>query len=286
MTGFGKSEEETSLGRIVVEARSENHRFLDIDFQLPDLVSSIEPDLTQIVKKFILRGKVRITIAPEALRNKLPVINIELAKKSLRILEKLKNELKIKEETKLDHLLMMKEFFSSEVKPTFTKEDYSKIKRALLRAIEKLDEARLSEGKKLKKDLRQRVEKVEKLVEKIKAKRKNSTKELSEKLKDRINKLLEDTQIDETRLHQEIALIAERSDITEEIIRLKAHISKFKETLGKNGSIGRELDFLLQEMNRETGTIAAKSKDAEISHFTIEFRSEIEKMREQVQNIE
>jgi len=286
MTGFGKSEEETNLGKIVVEARTENHRFLDINFQFPETISSIEPDLTQIVKKFIIRGKVRITIASEAIRSKLPVINIELAKESLRTLEKLKKELGMEKETKLEHLLMIKEFFSSETKAVASKEDLAKIKGALSKAVEKLDETRVAEGKKLEKDLKRRIEKVEKLIGKVKAKRKNSTREISEKLRDRMNKLLEDTQIDETRLYQEIAILAERSDITEEIVRLGAHICKFKEILGKQGSIGRELDFLLQEMNREAGTISAKSKDAEISHFIIEFRSELEKMREQVQNIE
>jgi uncharacterized protein (TIGR00255 family) len=181
---------------------------------------------------------------------------------------------------------MIKELFSSEVRPTVSPKDHPKVKRALMKAIEKLDEARLSEGKKLEKDLKQRIGKVEKLIEHIRDKRKNSTKELSDKMKERITRLLNDIQIDENRLHQEIAFLVDRSDFTEEIVRLKAHIGKFKETINGKGSIGRELDFLLQEMNREAGTTAAKSKDAEISHVIIELRSEIEKMREQVQNIE
>jgi len=286
MTGFGKSEEESSLGRIVIEARAENHRFLDVNFQCPDTISPIESDLARIVKKSIVRGKVRITIAAESSRNKLTVINTSLAKESLKTLENLKRELGIEEETKLHHLLMIKEFFSSEVKPAANKEDYFRIKEALTRAIENLDGSRVSEGKKLERDLRRRIGKVEKLIEQVRTRRKNNTKEVQVKLRERLKKLLEDTPIDETRLYQEVALLAERSDITEEIVRLKAHISKFKEILKKEGSIGRELDFLLQEMNREAGTISAKSKDVEISHFIIEFRSELEKMREQVQNVE
>jgi uncharacterized protein (TIGR00255 family) len=109
---------------------------------------------------------------------------------------------------------------------------------------------------------------------------------MTEKLGERVKELLKDIQIDETRLYQEVAFLTERSDITEETVRLKAHINKFKETFDKEDSIGRELDFLLQEMNREAGTISAKSKDAEISHLIVELRSEIEKMREQAQNIE
>lgn len=286
MTGFGKSEGETSLGKIIVEARAENHRFLDMSFQLPEQISILESELGEIVKKSVLRGKVRISIAPEMLKNRRPSINVELAKESMQTLEKLKKELGMKEETELRHILMIKEFFSSEVKPTANKEDYNKIKAALVKAIEKLDDTRSAEGKKLEKDLKQRIDKLDKLTDKIKTKRKTSTKELADKLKERLNKLLKETEIDDSRLNQEIAILVERSDITEEIVRLKAHLGKFKEIFGKDGSVGRELDFLLQEMNREAGTIAAKSKDVDISHFTIEFRSELEKIKEQVQNIE
>jgi uncharacterized protein (TIGR00255 family) len=286
MTGFGRGEVETDLGKIVVEGRAENHRFLDINFQLPEAIFAIEPTLSEIAKEVILRGKVRITIAVEGLKNKSAIINIELAKKSRRTLEKLKKELGIKERTKLEHILMIKEFFSSEEKATLHKEHYPKIEEALREAIKNLDEMRKSEGKKLEKDLKLRILKAQKLLEKIESKREDFIKDFSEKLRERIKELIKDMQVDETRLYQEVAFLAERSDITEEIVRLKAHIDKFRETLSKGSSIGRELDFLLQEMNRESGTISAKSKDVEISHSIIELRSEIEKMREQVQNIE
>ncbi|MGH7806929.1 MAG: YicC/YloC family endoribonuclease [Thermodesulfobacteriota bacterium] len=286
MTGFGKSEEESSLGMIVVEARSENHRFLDINFQIPDAISPIEPGLNEIVKEALIRGKARILVVVEGLKNRQSTIDIELAKESRKTLEKLKRELGLKEPSKLEHFLMVKELFSSEVKPAVSPKDYSRVKRALVKAIEKLDETRISEGKKLEKDLRQRIEKVKRLIEQIMDKRKNATTEFSDKLKERMTKLLNDIQIDENRLHQEIAFLVDRSDFTEEVVRLKAHIGKFKETMNQGGSIGRELDFLLQEMNREASTTAAKSKDVQISHIIIQLRSEIEKMREQVQNIE
>jgi uncharacterized protein (TIGR00255 family) len=286
MTGYGRGEMETDRGKIVVEARAENHRFLDINFQLPEAIFAIEPSLTEITKEVVLRGKVRISIAVEGLRNKSSTINIEFAKKSLSSLEKLKKELDIKEPTKLEHILMIKEFFSSEEKTTIHKEHYPKIEEALVVAVKKLDETRKSEGKKLQKDLKIRIQKVRKLLERIESKREDFMKDFSEKLRERIKDLLEDAQVDENRLYQETAFLAERTDITEEIVRLKAHINKFRETINKDGSIGKELDFLLQEMNRESGTISAKSKDAEISHYIIELRSEMEKMREQAQNIE
>jgi uncharacterized protein (TIGR00255 family) len=286
MTGYGNSEVETNLGKITVEAKSENYRFLDINMQLPESVLSIEPDLIEIIKQYVSRGKVRIVFVSEELKRRTPVMNIELAKDSFHMLEKLKKELLIQDKTRLEHVLHLKEFFSYESKPALNKVYLNKIKTALRNAIRRLDEARISEGTKIEKDVRSRIQKLEKIMKQVNAKRRGFKKRFSENIKSRVGKLLDDKQLDEGRLNQEIALMAERTDITEEIIRLKAHISKLNETIKKNHSIGRECDFLLQEMNREAGTISAKSKDASISHLIIDFRSEIEKMREQVQNIE
>lgn len=286
MTGFGRGEAETNTGKIVVEARAENHRFLEINFQLPEAIFAVEPALSQIAKKVMLRGKVRITVGAEGLKNKSSTINIELAKESHKALEKLKKEIGIKGKTKLEHLLMIKEFFSSEEKTKLGKEHYPKIEEAMSEAIKNLDEMRKSEGEKLEKDLKLRIQKAENMIERIESKREGFIRDFSTKLRERMIEILENIQIDETRLYQEAAFLAERSDITEEIVRLKAHINKFKGTINKNGSIGRELDFLLQEMNRESGTVSAKSKDAEVSHLVLELRSEMERMREQVQNIE
>jgi len=286
MTGYGKSEARTKYGKLVVETRSENHRFLDIKFQLPDSTLSIENQLSEAVKNLILRGKIRVTVSLEGTKNNSLALNLDLAKKSKNNIEKLKKELGIKEETRLEHFLMIKEIFSTEAKHTLSKNETADIVKTVLQAIKKLDDARISEGKKLERDMQQRLKIIERLTTKIKSKRKDFLKNTSLKLKERIQKILEDTKIDEERLYQETAFLAERSDITEELVRLKAHIDKFREVSRKKGSIGKELDFLLQEMNREAGTISAKSKDAEISHFIIDLRSEMEKIREQVQNIE
>jgi len=286
MTGYGKSEIKTKYGKLVVETRSENHRFLDIKFQLPESTLSIENQLSEAVKNLILRGKVRVTVTLESVRSNSFLLNIDLAKKTKTNIDQLKKELGIKEETRLEHFLMIREIFTGETKQTLSKNETAEITKTVLEAIKKLDQSRASEGKKLEKDIKLRLKMIEKLTATIKSKRKDFIKNTSVKLKERIEKLLEDTKIDEERLYQETAYLAERSDITEELVRLQAHISKFRETSNKKGSIGKELDFLLQEMNREAGTISAKSKDAEISHCIIDLRSEMEKIREQVQNIE
>ena len=286
MTGFGKSESETRYGKIVVEARSENHRFLDVKLQLPEYSTSIEPELSEYVKKFISRGKVRVTVSIEGRRQNSSALDMDTAKESKKTLEKLMRELHIKEDIRLEHLLAIREIFPTDSGAELSQAQVSAIKKTLTKAVRKLDETRKTEGGKLEKDLKQRIGKIERLTKKIKAKRKDYMKTASLKLKERIEKVLEDTEVDEGRLYQEAAFLAERSDITEELVRLNAHIGKFKATLRQSGSVGKELDFLLQEMNRESGTISAKSKDASISHITIEFRSELEKIREQVQNIE
>lgn len=286
MTGFGKSETETKQGKIVVEARSENHRFLDVKIQLPDYAVSIEPELLEYVKKTIIRGKLRVGVSIEGKRQNSSSLDLEAALDSKKTLEKLKRELGIKEDIRLEHLISIREIFPSDTVNELTKAQVSAVKKTLLAAVKKLDDTRKAEGAKLQRDLRQRIGKIERLTKKIRSKRKEYMKSASVKLKERIEKLLDDSQIDEARLYQEVSFLAERSDITEELVRLDAHVGKFKETLGHSGSVGKELDFLLQEMNRESGTISAKAKDASISHLSIEFRSELEKMREQVQNIE
>lgn len=286
MTGYGKSEAETKFGKAVIEARSENHRFLDIKIQTPESISSIEPGLAEAVKKIILRGKVRLTVSLEGAKNGSPTLNVELVKESKKNLERLRKETGIDEEIRIEHFLMIKDIFAAETSESLSKKDILEIEKILSDAVSKLDETRRIEGKKLEKDLKARLRKIESLTRTIASKRKDFMKTTSAKLKERISKILDENQIDESRLYQETAFLAERSDITEELVRLKAHIGKFRETIRKPGSIGKELDFLIQEMNREAGTISAKAKDAEISHHTIDLRSELEKMREQIQNIE
>ena len=285
MTGFGRTELQTSLGTISIEARSENHRYLDISYQVPELLSKIENDIQEIVKKHISRGKFRIYISAK-LNNKSSHLDVNLAKNSLLMMQKLKKDLKLNGETKLEHLLMLKDLFTTESSEEFDKNDITKILNGLKTVIKKNHQARKDEGNYLKKELLKRINKIEKLLANIKTRRKNFPKEAKDKLKERVNMLMDDSQIENSRLVQEIAILVEKSDFTEETVRLNAHIKRFKDTMNKNTPVGRELDFLIQEMNREAGTISAKSKDAKISHYIIELRSDLEKIREQIQNVE
>jgi len=286
MTGFASSEISDKEGKITIEARSENHRFLDIKFQIPEHLNSLETDFMELAKKQVSRGKVKLSINIEGNKNRVIKFNNDAGKKYFASLKEFNRDLGIKDEISLNHILMFKELYNGETKKTISKTSFNNIKKALNDTLRKLDRSKTAEGNKLKLDLLKRIKNCTKLITNIRKKRNNFAKEASKKLKERIENLLEDTNIDEARLYQEVAILTERSDITEELVRLDAHIDKFIETTGSKLPVGKELDFLIQEMNRESGTIAAKSKDANISHYIISLRSELEKMREQIQNIE
>lgn len=286
MTGFGRSEASIDIGDIVVEIKSENHRFLDISVQLSSSLNYLESEFTDLIRKKAIRGKIRVTITTEWTRKKNPSIDVDTAKKSFEALKELKKSLNLAQDIELQHILTFKDIFTVEDKNALTKAQQRHIVESVKTALDNLNKMRLSEGIKLEKDLIKRVGKLEKLAAKVEAKREDFTKDMSAKLNDRIAKLLDNVEVDENRLIQEVAFLADRSDITEELVRLNAHIHKFRETMGKKGPVGRELDFLLQEMNREATTLSAKSKEAKISHHVVELKSELEKIREQIQNIE
>ncbi len=287
MTGFGRAEIKTRWGKVVAEARSENHRFLDISFQVsPQTLSLIEPNLTEIVREKLSRGKVKVTVKAEGLGNKTLPLNLGRAKEYWHSIKRLKKELGIEEEIRLEHLLMIRDVFSGDEEGELDEKNRDEVKMAVKKAVYKLEKSRETEGKKLEKDFRERAVKIRGLIKKIEAKRGSFLKEASEKLRERIKDVFEDLKIDEERLYQEVVLLTEKSDITEEVVRLKSHMERFKEIVKKDGAIGRELDFLLQEINREANTVSAKSKDAEISHLVVELKAELEKIREQAQNIE
>jgi len=286
MTGFASSTSTLKEGKITIEARSENHRFLDVKFQIPEQLNSLEAEFMEISKKQISRGKVKLSINIEDNSNRIIKFNNEAGKNYLTSIKKFMRELGIKDDISLNHILMFKELYNGETKKSISKTTIGNIKKVLNDTLKKLEKSRAIEGNKLSTDLLKRINNSKKLVTIIRKRRKNFSKEASKKLKERIETLLDDKNIDEARLYQEVAILAERSDITEELVRLDAHFEKFIETTNSKLPVGKELDFLIQEMNRESGTISAKSKDANISHHIISLRSELEKIREQIQNIE
>lgn len=286
MTGYGSSEVITSDGKVTVEARSENHRFLDIKILLPDYLEKMEYAISDHVKKHLSRGKVKILITFEEIDTRTTSLNRKSAEKCFGELKKLRKLLKIEDKITLDHLISFKEIFNGYQGHHISKTTERKINSAVRKAVTNLDKSRKEEGRKHAADLDNRIGKCCELLEKIKARRSDFTSESMKKLKEKVETLISGKDIDQSRMYQEIAILSEKTDITEEIVRLEAHFEKFRETTKRSSPSGKELDFLLLEMNREASTISAKSKNAGISHFTISLRSEFEKMREQVQNIE
>ena len=202
-------------------------------------------------------------------------------------LKRINSALGLKTEIGIEHLLMMENSFESHVGPEVSRETETRIKEAVVKALLKFDRSRETEGRKLEKAILGRLEIIKKTVDRVKKRRKEFVKKSEKKTKEKIEKIFSSRHKNDPLISQEAAAImTEKSEIDEEIVRLEAHISKFRKTARKKGPVGKELDFLVQEMNREAGTISAKCKDAGISHLTINIRLDLEKIREQIQNIE
>lgn len=275
MTGFGRSEAATKDGRLTVEARSENHRFFDARISLPEGTGSLEQGIRSRLARLVLRGKVKVTVSCESAGGAGAEIDTEKARAALASLKKLKKQLGIKGEITVDQILSF-----GLIKPqSAARPPDSAIKKTVAAALAELDDSRKREGKSLQKELKTRASKCAALVRNIKKARASYVAGMKRKMTV--------SEKEGTDLYKEMALSVERSDITEETVRMESHIARFKEFLAKTGiSVGRELDFLAQEMNREAATISAKSKSPAVSHLALDLRSEIEKAREQVQNVE
>ena len=287
MTGFAESSVNTEVGKIVVDIRSENHRFLDVKASVPESFFQMETAIEDKLKNSIQRGKLRLKLSVQATRRERQRLSEKVLRENHSSLKRINSALGLKTEIGIEHLLMMENSFESHVGPEISRETEARIKEAVIKALLKFDRSRETEGRKLEKAILGRLEIIKKTVDRVKKRRKEFVKKSEKKTKEKIEKIFSSRHKNDPLISQEAAAImTEKSEIDEEIVRLEAHISKFRKTARKKGPVGKELDFLVQEMNREAGTISAKCKDAGISHLTINIRLELEKIREQIQNIE
>ena len=287
MTGFAESSVNTEVGKIVVDIRSENHRFLDVKASVPESFFQMETAIEDKLKNSIQRGKLRLKLSVQATRRERQRLSEKVLRENHSSLKRINSALGLKTEIGIEHLLMMENSFESHVGPEVSRETETRIKEAVVKALLKFDRSRETEGRKLEKAILGRLEIIKKTVDRVKKRRKEFVKKSEKKTKEKIEKIFSSRHKNDPLISQEAAAImTEKSEIDEEIVRLEAHISKFRKTARKKGPVGKELDFLVQEMNREAGTISAKCKDAGISHLTINIRLELEKIREQIQNIE
>jgi uncharacterized protein (TIGR00255 family) len=286
MTGFGKSSTGKNNVLAEVELKSINSRFLEVFLKLPPILSDREYELREIIKSKIKRGKINAVVQLKRNgNNDLAKVNDIKLKDYISLVEKIKKIAKIKEDLKLEHILSNREVISSS-EITIAEAEFKLVKKALRGSIDELLIMKKDEGQELTKDLTKRIKMIEKLVSSIEKEFKKSVNSYFNKLKKRIKTLTKESDVDDQRLNLELAVIADKADITEECVRLKSHLKFFIDSMNKQLEPGRKLNFLCQELNRETNTISSKSISTSITHKSVLIKEEIEKIREQIQNIE
>lgn len=288
MTGFGTGEAPFGLGKLSVEVRGVNHRFLDVRVRVPREMAELSPYVEQLAREKLTRGRFEIAVRVEGMQLGAAVLDRDRARAVFQQLAELRDELAPGAEVPLALLSSIPDLFV----PTVERE--SEALRAALRkafdeAVRSLDEMRAREGAALGNDLVKRLETVRRIALEVSRRGPEVLDVHRKRLKERAERLRlasELGSVDPGRLEQEIALFAERVDIAEELTRLESHCVQFAQLVASTEAIGRRLDFLLQEMAREANTVGAKSPDAPIAHAIVEVKAEIERMREQVQNVE
>ena len=289
MTGFGRGEYADEKRRITAEIRSVNHRYCDINIRMPRKYSFAEEALKNTIKKEIQRGKIDVTINVENIGEPDTELelNMELAAKYMESFGKLASRFGIDGTVSAEHLASLPEV----MKAVPAEEDEEEVAAALTAAVaaaaEKHDSMRTAEGERLAGDLKKRGEIISGLVSKIEERSPEVVKDYYDRLQEHMKELIGDTSIPEERLLQEAAVYSDKINVTEETVRLHSHIEEMNLILAdKSGPIGKKLDFLVQEMNREANTIGSKANDIEITRAVLSIKNEVEKIREQVQNIE
>ncbi len=286
MTGFGRGEAEGGESRTTVEIRSVNGRFSEISVRLPRQFVDLEQKIKEGVGKSISRGKISVSVSWESKVESPVRLNVDVLRAYREVLSKVKDELGVEGRVDLSVLLGMPDVFKQEEEKLDRESAWSLMQKACDMALSEHSQMRKREGEELSVDFRKRIDILENLRERIEELAALKVEATRERLKEKIQRLLEDTQIDEMRLYMEVAVLAEKSDVTEECVRFHSHNSQFLATLDNGGPVGRRLNFLLQEIGREINTIGAKANDADISHLVVDIKEEVERLREQVQNVE
>ncbi len=288
MTGLGVGEVHENGVMCTVEIRAVNNRFLEISTRLPQSLNQHEQEMRDYVRSRIDRGKLYINIIIQQVNgNPLGLRVIPDKARSIRnLLTELKKETGVEEPLTLDHFLKFSEIFEPSENGKPDDHLWQQVKHALDQALENLNAMRLKEGSSLTDDLVQRIKQLGECVDAVERIAADNLRDKHQKMVERVGTLVDQYPLHEDRLYTEIAILSDRLDVTEECVRLKSHNQLFLETLGSDKPVGKKLTFLLQEMNREVNTISSKASSVEISHLVVEMKEEIEKLREQVQNLE
>jgi len=288
MTGFGRGEYADARRKFTVEIKSVNHRYLDMTIKMPKKLNFFEASIRNELKNYIQRGKVDVYITMEDFtENNVGIkYNHDVANEYLKYLKQMSEEFGLDFDVRVSTLSKYPEVFTNEEIDIDEEEIWAGLQNALKMAAEKFVETRIREGENLKNDLIEKLDDMLSHVGYIKERAPEIIAEYKQGLEDKIREMLHDTKIDDGRLLTEVTIFADKVCIDEEIVRLTSHIETTKKNLMDGGSIGRKLDFIAQEMNREANTILSKANDLSTSNHAIELKTEIEKVREQIQNIE
>ncbi len=288
MTGFGRCEVSEGDRKITVEMKSVNHRYLDVSMKMPKKLNFFDSSIRAILKKYIQRGKVDVYISYEDLSegNASLTYHPGIAAQYVEYFRQMEEQFGLTNDIQVSVLARCPEVLVMEEQQEDEKEIWHLLEQAVHGACEKFVEARVHEGEALKDDLMQKLDEILETVAFVEERFPQILSEYREKLRAKVRELFADAQIDENRLATEVTIFADKICVDEEIVRLRSHVEAVKAALETGGSIGRKLDFIAQEMNREANTTLSKANDLEVSNRAIDLKTAIEKVREQIQNIE
>ena len=288
MTGFGRSEMATETQKVIVEIKSVNHRYCDLNIKMPKKLSFFESNIRTLLKEYIQRGKVDVYISYEDYTEAKECVRYrkEIAKEYFSYLNQIEKDFGIENDVTVSKLSRYPDVLVLEEQPVDEGELWKTLEDPIREAAVRFVQSRAKEGENLQVDLIEKLDSMLQLVDVIEERSPKLVEEYRQKLEAKVKELLENTSIDESRIATEVTIYADKICVDEEIVRLKSHIASTKDTILAGGSIGRKLDFIAQEMNREANTILSKANDITISNHAIELKTEIEKVREQIQNIE
>lgn len=289
MTGFGRGEFENERFSMTIEIKSVNHRYNDIIIKMPKKLFQFEEFIKGEIKKEVSRGRVEVYINFDESKSENFKVNPNFAiiDEYHKAYTLIKERYSIKDDISLNMLIKNQDTLEIEFEESSEEEILEIIKSAVGQAIENLVKMRAVEGEKLKEDVIMRVDIIDKVVDEIEKLSPEILLAHKNKMIERINEIKEEgIELEDTRIAQEVAIFADKTNITEEIVRLRSHFKQLKSIINEGGNVGRKLDFLVQELNREVNTIGSKSPDIDISNYVVDMKSEIEKIREQIQNFE
>lgn len=288
MTGFGRCEIASEEKKIIVEMKAVNHRYCDMTIKLPKKLSFFEVAIRNLLKEYVVRGKVDVFITYEDFTKAKECVkyNEDIARDYLNNLEKLANTFQLKNDVSVQALSKYPDVFTLEEQTIDEEEIWGQLEEVIRKAAENFLDARMQEGEHLKEDISKKLDEMSAIVKKIEVRAPDIVEEYRKRLTDKVYELLGGTKIDESVLATELIIYADKICVDEETVRLKSHMKNMKATLELEESVGRKLDFIAQEMNREANTILSKASDLEVSNYAIDLKTGIEKIREQIQNIE